>query len=122
MSNVTGASLLATLIAQEIRTRRRAVSTHRPEPAGAGDRPTADAQQALQQRIANRLGAIDANDPDRHGKGLKVFLEAVLLEEFGSELAEDPAFQQVLVEVHTAMLASPELAPLLRDAMAHLLP
>lgn len=126
MSNIGGVSVLAAIIAQEIRARRRATSPggtggHPSPRLDPGEGPLASAQLTLQQRIASRLKAIDGGDPDRHGKGLRIFLEAVLLEEFGTGLIEDPSFHQLLTDVHTAMMTSEALAQPIRSAMSDLL-
>jgi len=75
----------------------------------------------LQHRIAARLGAIEAADPDRVSKSLRIFLEAVLLEEFGSDLVEDPAFHDLLAAVHASMMSSEQLAEPIQAAMSDLM-
>lgn len=119
MSHVGGVAALAALIAQEVRARRRAASPDRQ--GGPPPSRRASAQLTLQQRIASRLGAIDADDPDRDGKGLKVFLEAVFLEEFGAALIDDPSFHELLANVHASMMGSEALARPIRAAMSDLL-
>ena len=127
MSNVGGVSVLAALIVQEIRARQRtseASSAVRRNAVGRGvaqRRAPAASQLTVQHRIAARLGTIEAADPDRISKGLRIFLEAVLLEEFGSDLVEDPAFHDLLAAVHASMLSSEQLAEPIRAAMSDLL-
>lgn len=126
MANVGGVSVLAALLVEEIRARRRTAGassstlrhTGRPD---APERTRASSRLTLQQRISARLSAIEASDPDRISKGLHIFLEAVLLEEFGNEVVGDPAFQTLLASVQELMMSSDELVEPIRDAMAELL-
>lgn len=125
MPNVGGVSVLAALIVQEIRARRRtseASSAARRNAVGRGvaQRAPAASQLTVQHRIAARLGTIEAADPDRVSKSLRIFLEAVLLEEFGSDLVEDPAFHDLLAAVHASMMSSEQLAEQIRAAMSDL--
>lgn len=126
MANVGGVSVLAALLVEEIRARRRTAGASSSTRRHTGhpdvpERTRASSQLTLQQRISARLGAIDASDPDRISKGLRVFLEAVLLEEFGSDVVGDPAFQTLLASVQELMMSSDELVEPIREAMAELL-
>lgn len=122
MADVGGVHIIASLIAQEIRKRGRspiaAKNSAQQEAAGA-DR-VATKLGRLQRRITDRLVAIEPSDPDRYAKGLRVFLELVLVEELGSDLIEDPAFVDLLASVHGSMLSCPELAEPIRVAMSSL--
>ena len=127
MSNIGSVSALVALIAQEVNARRRS-KLEREQPAGGHPSSQSshasqkeESQLGLQQRIVQRASAIDPSDPDRDSKGLKVLLEAVLLEAFGDELVEDPAFHELLARVHSSMVRSEALADPIRKAMAELL-
>jgi hypothetical protein len=127
VTNIDGVSVLAALITQEAATRRRTRrlgSTASTAQASSSDRqaPTQiEEQRKLEQRIARRIAAIDKHDPERNSKGLKVFLEAVLLEELGSGLVEDPSFHDLLARVHASMVKSPALVEPVLRAMSELL-
>lgn len=60
--------------------------------------------------LASRVSVIHKDDPDRERKALRVFLEAVLLDEFGAGLADDPRFQEMLDHVQEQFASDPELA------------
>lgn len=127
MPPVDGASVLAALISQEIGAarRRRSLVDQQPVDPRVDSQGNQAPQQVrdeltLQQRIARRASSIDGADPDRHSKGLKLFLEAVLLDEFGSELVEDPSFHDLLARVHASMMKSEALADPIRRAISEL--
>jgi hypothetical protein len=71
--------------------------------------------------IRKRIGSIDPNDSDRGRKAFRIFLESVLLGEFGNELMNDPAFYELVDTVQRHIEEQPELAPLVRQAVAQLL-
>lgn len=53
----------------------------------------------LRQRVRNKLCAIDAAEAKAPHKGMHVFLETVLLWEFGDKLLEDPKFYSLLEDM-----------------------
>lgn len=71
--------------------------------------------------IELRVAQIAADDPHRGRKAFRVFLESVLLQELGGALAADPAFHQLVDDVQGALEADARCAPLVRDAITHLL-
>ena len=66
--------------------------------------------------VARRVQAIDPDDPDRPRKAFRVFLESVLLAEFGEHLVNDAGFHQLVDSVHSEMDSDAELARSIRDA------
>lgn len=77
--------------------------------------------QDLASVVARRVRAIDPADPDARGKAFHVFLESVLLAEFGEHLINDPAFHQLVENVQRQMAGNPELAGMMEKASAALL-
>jgi len=71
--------------------------------------------------LARRVQAIDPDDPGRPRKAFRVFLESVLLAEFGSELINDAGFHQLVEEVQLQMEGDADLAPAIHDATSRLL-
>lgn len=59
---------------------------------------------------ALRIRSLDADDPDRPRRAVRVYLEAVLLQEFGQSLLEDPGFPSMLDSVQQQIGEEPELA------------
>lgn len=98
-----------------------ATTTARGVPARAGAPIARDPANDIAALIARRVEAIDPNDPDRHRKAFKVFLQSVLLAEFGADLINDAGFHQLIDDVHADMEADHELAPALRAATTRLL-
>ena len=92
--------------------------------AGSNALSTASAARApedLASTIARRVAAIDQADPDRRRKAFRVFLESVLLDEWGPQLINDPGFYQLVANVHTQMESSAELRALMEQAADRLL-
>ena len=85
------------------------------------DPAAASSAARLSAVVSRRVRAIDADDPDRRRKAFRVFLESVLLAELGNALINDPAFYQVVEQVHAHMAADPELSRAMDDAAGHLL-
>lgn len=81
----------------------------------------AQAGEDLATAIARRVAALDKADPDRRRKAFRVFLEAVLLQEWGAQLINDPGFQQVVDSVQGQMEADAPLSRLMNEAGDHLL-
>ena len=59
----------------------------------------------LRALIVRRLRTLDPSDPAQRDAGVRLFLEQVLLHEFGTELVNSPRFQQMVGEVFDAMNA-----------------
>lgn len=108
--------LVAAIRAQLAAQPRRQLPVRSAKPARLGAR---EAPQAAQ--IALRVAQIDCDDPERARKAFRVFLEAVLCSQFGAGLIHDPAFYQLVTDVHQALDAQEQLAPMMAAAMAHLL-
>ena len=74
----------------------------------------------LRQTVARRIKAIDADDPRYHDKVTALFVESVLLAEFGEGLVNDPEFRDLAQQVQSAMLADAELQSSLTRLAAQL--
>ena len=70
--------------------------------------------------MARRIKAIDADDPRYRDKVTELFVESVLLAEFGQELINEPAFRDLARQVQSAMLADAELQASLTRLAAQL--
>lgn len=79
------------------------------------------AEQNLAALIEVRVKQIGRDDPQRGRKAFRVFLEAVLLAQFGEQMLADPQFYQLLDDVQRAMQADPACAQLMDQAIAQLL-
>jgi hypothetical protein len=83
----------------------RTASTAAQRETGAAQASLSGLQQALRQRLA----AIDGDETTRRRRATRVFVEQVLLREFGDAIIEDPAFQTLLDQVQGLISADPEL-------------
>jgi hypothetical protein len=92
---------------------RRAVGTGRQASGASAGRPDAGLATAGQQDVAHavvrRLREIPPDDPEWRTLALRVFLEQVLLEEFGPGLKNSPRFQEMVGEVQRMMDGDPGL-------------
>jgi hypothetical protein len=74
--------------------------------------------EALQRRVAERLKAIDAADPQRERKSRRAFIESVLSLEFGDALHNDPKTLELIERIEQAIDGRPELARQFRAALS----
>jgi hypothetical protein len=86
----------------------------RGRTAAAGAQPATRASLAraapdVASLAAGRMQALSADDPKRKEKALGIFLETVLLQEFGAQLAGDPSFADLLAAVQDQMRADPHV-------------
>ena len=72
--------------------------------------------------LASRLAALSPDDPQRPRKALRLFIEAVLLDEFGAALILDADFQHLVDNALSALEADASLGDTLTQAAKELLP
>jgi hypothetical protein len=90
-------------------TTRATAAGHRgPLPAVARQTPAAPRQTASPQpgqvaMLAQRLVAVDGELPVRRKKALRLFVAAVLTDEFGHHIELDPELQTLVERVATAL-------------------
>lgn len=115
-------------VAQLVRVIQTQLATRTPT-TGAGRkalRPAAQgaeryAQANLGSLIELRVRQIGRDDPNRGRKAFRVFLEAVLLSQFGEGLVNDPRFFQLVDDVYLAMEADSDCRALVTRAIEQLL-
>ncbi|HEY0825783.1 MAG TPA: hypothetical protein VGD76_18505, partial [Ramlibacter sp.] len=90
--------LAAALQAQLASVRDRARVQHRSKAAAS------DESTRTRTSLAQRVGAIGRDDPERRRKAVRLYLESELAREFGSALLNDPALPQMLDAVQQRML------------------
>jgi hypothetical protein len=61
--------------------------------------------EELQKKISQKLRRIDTSDPKARQKSVHIFLESVLLWQFGEKLMDDPKFYALLDDVQRSMEA-----------------
>ena len=74
---------------------------------------------ALKSKVQERLRALDPDDGRRSGQARRIFLESVLVWQFGDDLLLDRGFAEIVSGVQEALQAHPEIdarfMQLLRD-------
>jgi hypothetical protein len=124
--NSEGVQALAAIMRAQVQALARPVTTATPA-LGAGvvageSKPSKRTKsEDLAARLARRVRAIDPADPDAGDKAMHVFLESVLLAEFGDHLINDPAFHQIVDAVHQQMRGNAELMVMMEKAARALL-
>lgn len=119
MPGIASVGQLVAVIQSQLATRGRAVAGKAPARAArAGGGRKADGLQGL---IELRVRQIAPDDPGRGRKAFRIFLESVLLAELGEGLNADPRFHQLVDDVQRTLEADARCAPLVQDAITHLL-
>jgi len=72
--------------------------------------------------LASRLAALREDDPQRARKALRLFIEAVLLDEFGSELVLTTEFERLVDRSLSAIESDESLRETLLQATQELFP
>ena len=123
MTQIDSTGRLAAIIRRQVtslaRTEGRGAASGRPETASQqSTSPTneAGAPKDVAALVPRRVQAIDPDDPGRHRKAFRVFLESVLLEQFGTHLVNDPGFHQLVDDVHVQMEGDEALASAMQEA------
>ena len=109
--------------------RRQVESLGRPAGSTAAASSRSDEPHAkkrakshdLASVVARRVRGLDPSDPDASNQAFHVFLESVLLAEFGEHLINDPAFHQLVDGVQRQMSGDPALAAMMERAAQALL-
>lgn len=121
MSSIGPLNRLVATIATQLAQRggpAGAAPSRRKERAGAN---AGAPRRDLAALVALRVNDIDPDDPQRGRKAFRVFLEAVLLSQFGEQLVNDPQFHQLVDSVRDALEADPQTNVMVHDAIDALL-
>jgi hypothetical protein len=120
-SPINASAQIAALIRSQVASLRKTSGG-----AGVGGKSNTKQGKLQQERdiaglIAQRVLVIAPDDPQRERKAFRIFLESVLLAELGGELINDPAFYQMVEDVHQQMENDPGLASAVSQAARLLL-
>lgn len=118
MTELNPVGQLVAVIRSRLSERTASGRTGRRRAAKSGD---TYAQEGLADLIGLRVAQIGLDDPQRGAKAFRIFLDAVLLSHFGSALANDPRFHQMVDDIQRAMDADPATHVLIEEAIAQLL-
>ena len=88
-----------------MRTQLSGLRERAPARSGAGAAAQTGRRSArtVSAAMAQRIAAIDADDPQRPRRAVRVYLEAELAREFGAVLLNDPDFPALLDAVQQRM-------------------
>ena len=106
MSSIDPAQRLASAMRTQ-RVRERAAAR---AGAAVGSEGARRGAHGVSGGMAQRIAAIDAQDPDRPRKAVRIYLEAELAREFGAALLNDPQFPSLLDAVQQRMDEDPQTA------------
>lgn len=120
MSSAIGSvsDLVRVIQAQLTQRPGASASRARPRAAAAGTAGTSDALASL---IELRVRQLERDDPQRGRKAFRLFLETVLLSQFGSAAGNDPKFYLLVDDVQTAMERNERTKEMMDKAIGHLL-
>lgn len=91
---------------EKLRRAGGSATTARPLPAIGGR----TVEPNLRQSLARRVGSLDRDDPQFQQRATRLFVESILLAEFGADRANDAGFQMLIREVSTMMAEEPTVA------------
>jgi hypothetical protein len=77
-------------------------------------------EPSLRQSLGRRIGSLDIDDPQFQQRATTLFVESILLAEFGADRANDAGFQMLIRQVATMMADEPEVASELAQLFAEL--
>lgn len=69
--------------------------------------------ESVKLKIVEAIKLIDKNDKNRNKKSINIFVENILLWQFGEELINDSAFSQLVDEVGEALFNEADMMELL---------
>jgi hypothetical protein len=125
MTKIESASQLAEIIRQQVsslrQTSRKLSDKARANESSDVSKNKRRSQYDIASIVAQRVQAIDPDDPNKAHKAFRIFLEAVLLAEIGDELINDPGFYQMIEKIQQQMESDTELSALIKQAAAILL-
>jgi hypothetical protein len=75
---------------------------------------------SLRTTVSSRLRAVEGNERDRKRARARIFVESVLVWEFGEDLLGDPEFDAIVGRVEENLLADDQLADRLGDLLDEL--
>jgi hypothetical protein len=75
---------------------------------GRAEQPAAHAE-GLDAILRRKISALDRRSPEGRSQAIRVFVEAVLVAEFGDALLADPGLGELLAEISGSLREDPEI-------------
>jgi len=109
---------LTSLLHRKIADEAAAAKTGKKSPVRSGElqhrsQTVKRSPEELRKKIISMLQAVDVNDPKRDQKMMHIFVENVLIWQFGEELLNDSTFAQLLGDVEETLKREPTIVQLL---------
>lgn len=123
MTSIDPRQRLAAIVRNEVAAFRERAAAQGAQGLRAGGQGHAlrPSRADLDALVAQRVGAIPADDPQRRPKAFRVFLETALLHQLGAGLIHDAAFPQMVEAVQARMQQDAQLAAAVEALASHLL-
>jgi len=106
MTSIGNVQQIVAVIRQQLATRASPFDPRLRRGEGSGG-AGAKSPKDIAALIGQRIKAIDRDDPNRGRKTFRVFLESILLSEFGEDLINDPQFYRIVDDVQHQMETDP---------------
>lgn len=120
MTSIDPGQRLAAAVRSEVAAVRERTSAQGP-PATAKPSAPQQSGSTLGGALAQRIGAIARDDPQRKQKAFRVFLETALLQELGAGLIHDASFALMVEAVQLRMQGDAQLASAAQELARYLL-
>ena len=121
MTSIQNTSQIAAIIRSQISQLKnsqspRITQSKKYEKKTVANEPS-ESEPDVAEVITLRISQIDKLDPDRVSKAFRIFLESILIAEFGSRLINDPRFFQMIDSIKSQMQGDAELSEMIKSAM-----
>ncbi len=111
MTKIDKQGLLQRLVSQTQGVKQGAATSAGQKGAtAAGGGASSSDRLSFQERVAIGMAGIDPTTANSTQKALEVYVGAALLDAFGAELVNDPAFAHLLSDVLAGLALSPDYA------------
>ena len=107
MTSIGNVQQIVAVIRQQLATRASPLDPRLRRGEGPGGAAAKSPPKDIAALIGQRIKAIDRDDPNRGRKTFRVFLESILLSEFGEDLINDPQFYRIVDDVQHQMETDP---------------
>jgi hypothetical protein len=107
MTSISNIQQIVAVIRQQLATRATPLEPRLRRGEGAAGAAAKSPPKDIAALIGQRIKAIDRDDPNRGRKTFRVFVESILLSEFGEDLINDSQFYRIVDDVQQQMETDP---------------
>lgn len=112
--------LLRKRIAAEASGKRSGLTSSKAKETGKGAQVQRASVEALREQLTRSIQAIDADDPAKSSKTMRVFVESVLAWQFGAAVLPDPRFADLVADVQATLESDPGVSEALSRLVAEM--